>query len=59
MAINHKNITISVPIVLANEINEMREEFQHGQSEMYLYLVREGLREERKRRQILEFIKDY
>ena len=51
MAAKHKNITISMPIRLADEIDAMRHEDDYGVSEIYLYLIREGLRVERDRRQ--------
>ena len=50
MAVGHKNITISMPIQLADEIDAMRHEDAYGVSEIYLKLIREGLKIERRRR---------
>lgn len=54
MAIKHKNISVSMPIRLAEEIDVLREDGDYDVSEIYVYLIREGLRAERKRRRAAE-----
>ena len=48
MGSSHRNVTISMPNRLADEIDALREDGDYGVSEIYLYLIREGLRYERK-----------
>ena len=45
-----------MPIRLAEEIDDLREDGDYGVSEIYVYLIREGLRVERKRRRAAEEI---